>query len=261
MRIISGVKRLGLNQGRYQGEGIDIAEYLREFHAAASARGWSSECFAVIDGFALYGYRRITANSQRTIYLSTGIHGDEPAGPVAMRRLVEEDQWPVQTDLILCPCINPTGFVHNTRENKDGIDLNRDYRHLASAEVRGHTAWLQSLPKFDLNLVLHEDWEAEGFYVYEVNWDNLPSPAERILTAVREMCPIQPNGKVDNLWDCVDGVIRPQMRPEDRPLWAEAIYLIVHKSRLGLTLEAPSDFPLPFRAEAHVRAVRAALTI
>ena len=162
--------------------------------------------------------------------------------------------------MIISPCLNPTGLQAKTRENKNSIDLNRDYRHLQSEEVRAHTAWLQNLPQFDLSLVLHEDWEADGFYLYEVNPDRLPSPAERIIELVRESCPIQRDAIIDQLWDCRAGIIRPNIPPTERPLWAEAVYLIVNKTRLSITLEAPSDFPLPFRAEAHVRAVQAALS-
>jgi protein MpaA len=253
------VNRLGINKGRYHGEGLAIAEFLREFHIAALARGWAAEKWATIDAFELHGYRRGPTDAAKTIYLSSGIHGDEPAGPVALRRLIEEDEWPSDTQIFLCPCINPTGLAAVTRENRQRIDLNRDYRHAQTDEVRAHMAWLQRLPRFDLALILHEDWEADGYYVYEVNFEKLPPIAPRIIQAVREMCPIQPSSKIDGLWDCVAGIIHPNVMPEGRPQWAEAIYLIVHKTNQSLTLEAPSDFPLPFRVAAHVRAVRAAL--
>jgi murein peptide amidase A len=253
------VKRLGLNKGRYHGKGLDVAEYLREFHTAAKNRGWQPEHFTTIEGFELYGYRRTPPNPRRTIYISSGIHGDEPAGPVALRRLVEDDRWPSDADLIISPCLNPTGLAAKTRENNHGIDLNRDYRHQKSEEVRAHVNWLNKLPRFDFSLVLHEDWEADGFYLYEVNFDKIPSPGQRIIQAVRELCPIQHDSIIDDLWQCHSGIIHPNIRPEDRPLWAEALYLIVNKTKLSITLETPSDFPLPFRVEAHVRAVNAAL--
>jgi hypothetical protein len=253
------MRRLHLNQGRYHGEGLDVREYLAGFDQAARAHGWASEKFATIEGYELRAYRRSPENPTRIIYISTGIHGDEPAGPVALRRLIEENQWPDDTDFILCPCVNPTGLAAKTRENVQGIDLNRDYRNPQTPEVRAHVRWLESLPRFDLTLILHEDWEAEGYYVYDVNLGPGISPAIRIVEALRELCPIQPTGRIDDSWDCVDGIIQPNVNPLEREQWAEALYLIVNKSKLSLTLEAPSDFPLLFRAEAHVRAVRRAL--
>lgn len=252
------MKRLGINKGRYHGEGINVEEYLRGFHKAALARGWSAEKFATIAGHDLHGYRRGPASASRVIYISTGIHGDEPAGTVALRRAIEEDRWPADTHYILCPCINPTGLAAVTRENAAGIDLNRDYRHPSTEETRAHAAWLRTLPDMQLAIFLHEDWEADGYYVYEVNPHCLPPLAPRIIQAVREMCPIQATSKIDGLWDCVDGIITPHLKPDDRPQWAEAVYLIVHKAKQNLTLEAPSDFPLPFRVEAHLRALTAA---
>ena len=83
-----------------------------------------------------------TLNSQPRIYLSTGIHGDEPAGPLAALRLLQENQWPANAELWFCPCLNPMGFVLNRRENDQGIDLNRQYRHLETAErARTSPGW------------------------------------------------------------------------------------------------------------------------
>jgi hypothetical protein len=253
------VNRLGINKGRYHGEGLAVGEYLREFHAAALTKKWSPEKFATIAGFDLFGYRRGPEKAARTIYISTGIHGDEPAGAVALRRCIEEDLWPQDACFILCPCINPTGLAAVTRENKDGIDLNRDYKNPQTAEVRAHTAWVRSLPACDVALLLHEDWEADGYYVYEVNPHAEAPLAPRIIESVREMCPIQGTSKIDGLWDCVDGIIHPHLKPEERRQWAEAIFMVVNKARHTLTLESPSDFPLEFRGEAHVRALHAAI--
>ncbi len=73
------------------------------------------------------------------IYISTGIHGDEPAGPLAALRLIQENHWPENAEIFLLPCLNPIGFTLNRRENANGIDLNRDYRNPKSAEVlRAH---------------------------------------------------------------------------------------------------------------------------
>ena len=55
------------------------------------------------------------------------------------------------------------------------------------------------------------------------------------------------------------GIVRPNILPRERPDWPEAFYLITHKSRLGYTLEAPSDFPLATRVNALVAGVSTAL--
>lgn len=254
---------LGKNHGGYHGETIDIRVLLREFELAAGQQHWSTETFHTGDVFKWLALTR-TAASLRTppprvrVYISTGIHGDEPAGPRAALRLLRENQWPANLEVVLCPCLNPTGFALNKRESGQGIDLNRDYLDLQSAEVRTHVAWLAKQPAFDLCLCLHEDWEAQGFYVYELNPDHKPSLAEAILAAVAKVCPVDQSEMIEGR-AARAGIIRPSHDPLSRLQWPEAFWLLSHKTRLSYTLEAPSDYPLETRVNALVNGVNAAL--
>jgi len=254
------MERLGKNHGGYHGETIDIRAVLRDIETTAQQHGWISETFGHQGEFGLIALHRTCRDEakRRRIYLSTGIHGDEPAGPLAALRLLRENQWPADAELWFCPCLNPAGFVLNRRENPDGKDLNRDYRHLETAEVRAHIAWLECQAQFDVYLCLHEDWEAHGFYLYEQNPDGKPSLAEIIIASVQKVCPIDPSEIIEDR-PAKNGIIRPNLDPRTRPQWAEAFYLIMHKSRLGCTLEAPSDFPLSTRVQALVAGANAAL--
>jgi predicted deacylase len=252
------VQRLGKNQGGYFGETIDIHQVVRDDLAAAREFGWQIDEIPVSDALDLLAFGRAAVAPRKRLYLSTGIHGDEPAGPLAVRQLLRENQWPSDLDVWLCPCLNPTGFTLNRRENADGIDLNRDYRHLRSAEVRAHVAWLERQPNFDLALCLHEDWESHGFYVYEVNPDREPSLSEKMISAVAAVCPIDLSAVIEER-PAQGGIIRPEIDPAKRPQWAEAFYLVMNKTRHSYTLEAPSDFPLAPRVAALATAVRVAL--
>ncbi len=255
------MQRLNNNHGGYRGETIDIRVVLRDIEAAAQQHGWTSEVFGKQNEFNLLALHRppspATRHSSR-IYLSTGIHGDEPAGPLAALRLLQENKWPANVELWFCPCLNPMGFVLNRRENDQGVDLNRQYRHLETAETRAHIAWLERQPQFDLCLCLHEDWESHGFYVYELNPENRPSRAEAMIARIAEVCPIDPSEIIEDR-PARNGIIRPNLDPATRPQWAEAFYLIVNKTKLSYTLEAPSDFPLATRVNALVAGVNAAL--
>jgi len=253
------MQRLGQNLGRYHGAGIDIEQLRARAHRAALAGGWRAETFLEERGLALRAYHRPAAGAAKNIYLSTGIHGDEPSGPLALAQLLEENAWP-EANLWLVPCLNPTGFPLNTRENAQGVDLNRDYRHLETAEISAHAAWLERQPPFDASLLLHEDWEANGFYVYELNFGKRPTLAEPIIEAVRSVCPIETAALVDD-FECRGGIIRPDIIPEERERWAEALYLAARKSGQNYTLETPSDYPLELRVRAHLAAVRRALTL
>jgi hypothetical protein len=258
------MQRLGKNLGRYQGETIDIDALLRDMHDAARHHGWQIHSLPVAQRLSLLALTRPASASRSAsqpwrIYLSSGIHGDEPAGPLAVRQLLQENLWPPEADIHLCPCLNPEGFRFNRRENEAGADLNRDYRHLRTLAVRAHVAWLQRTPPFDLCLCLHEDWESHGFYLYELNPDALPSLAEAIVQAVGPVCPIDPSSVIEGR-DAQGGIIRVNPDPNSRPEWPEAFYLLQNKTRLSYTLEAPSDFPLTIRVAAVVTGVRAALS-
>jgi murein peptide amidase A len=247
------VQRLGKNVGGYRGEGIDIENLRQRMDRAIAGKNW------IRDGDFL-GLRRPAASPRNRVYLSAGIHGDEPAGPLALLQLLEEDRWPEDAALWVCPCLNPAGLALNQRENAQGIDLNRDYRHLLSAEVREHVAWLEQLPRLDLALCLHEDWEAQGFYLYEMNPDARPSLAEKMVERVATICPIDLSPLIEGR-EAQNGILRPQIQWAERPQWPEGFYLITHLTRLSYTLEAPSDFPLPVRVAALMAAVRLVLEL
>lgn len=256
------VQRLGKNINGYFGETIDIRRILEDMVQAARPHGWTVEELPATAGASLLALKRIQntrlADSRRRVYLSTGIHGDEPAGPLAVLQLLQENEWPGNCDLWLCPCLNPEGFRLNKRENPLGLDLNRQYLNPVAGETLAHIRWLEQQPVFDLCLCLHEDWESHGFYVYELNPDNRPSLAPEMIARVAEVCPIDLSELIEGR-AARGGIIRPSIDPRERPQWPESFYLLTHKTRLSYTLEAPSDFPLLIRAASLVAAVRAAL--
>ncbi len=170
---------------------------------------------------AFPGIRR-SARHESRIYISAGIHGDEPAGPLAIRQLLEEDQWPAEASLWVLPCLNPTGFAVNRRENAEGMDLNRQYLQPKAKETLAHIDWLKRQHNFDLCFCLHEDWEAQGFYVYELNPDGQPSLAEQIVARVSEVCPIDTS-------EIIEG------RPANRAI---RVLLLRTRSAMGKTIRS-----------------------
>lgn len=252
------MKKLGKNHGRYHGETIDIASALAEATALAAQTGWDQESISIGTHGVIPIFRRSTARPNRRVYISTGVHGDEPAGPLAAIELIRQNLWPESTDVWLLPCLNPSGFALNQRENADGVDLNRDYRHFRSNEVRAHVAWIDRQQGFDLTLCLHEDWESDGFYVYELNPDQRPSYAAAMIKAVGAVCPIDLGAEIEGR-PAQGGIINPGIDPNSRPEWPEAFYLLQNKTRLSYTLESPSDFPLATRVAALVAATRVVL--
>ena len=264
------MQRLGKNINGYFGEGINIDAVLKDSVNAALKHGWIVQGISANAKLKLIALARPAtaplaqsgkspgARNHPCIYISAGIHGDEPAGPLAIRQLLEEEVWPPDVNLWVLPCLNPTGFALNRRENAGGVDLNRQYLQPKAEETLAHIDWLERQPRFDLCLCLHEDWESHGFYVYELNPDGQPSLAERIVTRVAEVCPID-NSEIIEGRHARKGVIRPDVDPWSRPQWPESFFLLTYKTRQSYTLEAPSDFPLSVRVAALVQGVRAGL--
>ncbi len=248
----------GLNDGCYRGDRIDIESVLADCLAAAEAHGWNTHWLETENDLRLLTLHRAPENIRRSVYLSSGIHGDEPAAPLAMLRLLQANTWPEDTELWLCPCLNPTGFPRNTRESAAGNDLNRDYKHLRTPEIAAHVAWLNTLPDFDFTIQLHEDWEAQGFYFYELKMDGTITEPRRVLEAVESVCPIDHSPEIDGRKND-RGLIVPELDPRLRELWPEAFWLVMNKTQLSYTCEAPSDFQIQVRTEALVRAVRSLL--
>jgi murein peptide amidase A len=266
LSVRGAVQRLGKNVNGYFGEKIDIVEALGECVAAGRTHGWTIEEIPLRHKHTLGTFFRPAAadssNAQSSpllrIYISAGIHGDEPAGPLALRQLLQENIWPANASLWICPCLNPSGFALHQRENADGLDLNRQYLEPSAEETKAHIKWLLYQPSFDLCLCLHEDWESEGFYLYELNPDACPSLAGPILSRVANVCPIDSSELIEGR-AAQGGLIRPSVDPNSRPQWPESFFLLNHKTRLSYTLEAPSDFPLSVRVAALVEGVKAAV--
>ena len=107
--------RLGLNKGGYFGERIDLAPLLQRIEKAAAARGWraveSPRPLSTARPVAFRGYERPAgAPAPPRLSIRIQIHGDEPAGPLAAARLLEEDRWPHGDFLLVLPVFEPGGI-------------------------------------------------------------------------------------------------------------------------------------------------------
>ena len=233
----------------------DWTAYRNEFHRLAEDAGFHEETLAQLDELTLSVWER-PGNGPR-IYLSAGIHGDEPAGPLALLVLLRF--FSPNVHWLLCPLLNPSGLAAGTRENAAGMDLNRDYFVRKSVEVIAHAAWIDRLPSPDLFISLHEDWESNGFYFYEINLgDDRPDRARAILDAVAPHFPAEPGPEIDGHTPREDGWIYHAADPDVPEGWPEAIFLAKKGCPISFTFETPSDVEIDARVAAHVAAVKAA---
>ena len=237
---------------------MDCEAFLREWTSLAEARGFQTVVFGEVEGFPLIGSIREIADKP-VIYLSSGMHGDEPAGPQALMELLREGFFDDRFYWMICPVLNPTGLALGTRENSRGIDQNRDYKQCETPEVCTHIAWLQKQPVPALFLSLHEDWESSGFYYYEINLGVLGSKRDRMMEAVAPFFPPEPATVIDHHEVTEPGWIYHSEDPDVPEGWPEAIYLARISCPLSLTFETPSSLPLEKRVGGHQAVVRQAI--
>jgi predicted deacylase len=239
-------------------EVTDWQTFLQEWSREAAERGFQSETILERDGHALPGSSRAAAGKP-TVYLSSGVHGDEPAGPHALLALLTEGFFDDRFHWLICPVLNPTGLVQGKRENAEGMDLNRDYKVGRTGEVRAHRSWLQKQKRPDLFLSLHEDWESEGFYYYEINLGVKAPGREEVMKAVSPFFAPEPASVIDDHEVTGPGWIFHSENPDLPEGWPEAIWLAKMGCPLSLTFETPSRAPLETRVRGHQAVVREAV--
>ena len=185
------------------------------------------------------------------------IHGDEPAGALAIARfLVELAAAPETAEnflLQLYPICNPTGFEDNTRHSRRGRDLNREFwRASGEPEVR----WLEQELRtrhFHGLIQLHTDDTSDGIYGFvrgHTLTENLLRPA---LAAAGTILPRNANATIDGfaardgiIYDQYEGILAAPAEIEPVPF--------------EIVLETPHHAPLNQQVEALVVAMRTILS-
>lgn len=237
---------------------IDVPEYLARFSRLAQECGFQRRVIAGVEGHEIPAFTRSSAGAPR-VYISSGMHGDEPAGPIALMDLIEGRSFGNGVEWMLCPMMNPTGVSMGRRENHQGVDLNRDYLRRVSAEVAGHVAWLETQPVPDVFLSLHEDWESTGFYLYEIQKSACNSVAQAILQAAADAIGPEPSHLIDDHEVREPGWIFHEPRADFPEDWPEAIWMADRGTQVSYTLETPSSLELSRRVACHKLALSKAV--
>jgi murein peptide amidase A len=245
---------------------FDPSAYSRDLEQAATAGNWTIHYLTpMAAGPRPWLHRGASSGSKAPhVYLSSGIHGDEISGPYALLRVLHQPDFFAGFEVTIFPILNPNGLVRGTRFNADQIDLNRDYRNSRSQEIQGHIAALQTLGRFDAALMLHEDIDGIGAYLYELNQVLSPTLGAEMVTAMGCHVPIDHRPEIEEA-PAHGGVIsRKDLiqklgKLEDRPDWPEAIYLALHHTEVSFTTETPVPFPLEQRIQAQIAAIATVL--
>jgi predicted deacylase len=239
---------------------MNIEAYSERLKEVARRAGFQFGCYGEIGDVGLPVLERNHAEEAPCVYISAGVHGDEPAGPMAVLELLRQKALPEDVNLTLFPMVNPNGLEAGTRENADGIDLNRDYGSKPVAhETRTQLEWIGDR-SFDLTLCLHEDYDGEGFYVYAHSKDpDSPDYAGLAIEAARPFTGIDTRTEIDEM-PAKDGKMFPPINVVNpkRPDLPEALRLLFrHKTQVSVTTETPSCQPITARIQAQCAVVLA----
>lgn len=225
---------------------------VQRWRAVARTAGVRLRRFAEAGDDPLFYFQTPALTETGGIYISAAIHGDEPASSEALIVWAEKHahrlaRWP----LLLFPCLNPWGLRNNVRLDSAGLDLNRAF-HLDDQPVIGALKAVVAPRRFDLAVMLHEDYDGQGFYLYEIK-RTLPFWGEDLLAVAGRQIAIDPRKKIDGR-NARGGLIRRTFDRTrfDRIGFPEAIWLHDEHARRALTIETPSEFPLEKRVRAHV---------
>ena len=246
---------------------FDPAQYVRDFEALARARNWKLFYLSPTAASPRPWLKLDASDSAAPrLYLSSGIHGDEISGPLALLEMLRQPDFFQDIHVTIFPILNPNGLAHGHRENLDRVDLNRDYRNTKSHEIISHLEVLKTLGRFDAAMFLHEDFEDDGAYLYELNDSLPPDLGARIIAAMGRHVPIDLRSEIEEV-SATKGVllrrdIIAKMGPlEKREEWPEAIYLSLNHTDVSFTTETPMLQPVENRIAAQIAAVETLLEV
>ena len=232
----------------------DYKLLVRGWRAVARSAGARLQLLATAGTLPVYFLRTAVENDPRAIYLSAGIHGDESAGPAALLAWAEQNSEKLRAyPFLIFPCLNPWGLLNNSRYDAQGVDLNRTFSDKHPPTPVRELLRLIDGQRFALSLTLHEDYDATGFYVYEV-MRRAPFWGEQILRKARPLIAIDSRANIDRR-RARRGLVRRQFKPQRFPEMPESIYLHRRHSYRTFTTETPSEFALETRIAAHVATI------
>lgn len=191
------------------------------------------------------------------VYLSSGVHGDEVGAAWGLLLWAEENEALLsRRRFLIFPCLNPFGLMGNTRTDHRGLDINRRF-HIEDDDICGPWRKVVLGRKFSLGFCLHEDYDGQGCYVYELSHQR--EPLSIAIMAGMKTLPPDPRKKIDDSRALL-GVIRRKKVPIHLPGLPEAIVLHQLGCHVTLTFETPSEFALDDRVRAQMEFVNAVLS-
>jgi len=238
----------------------DARHLIQRWRMLAREAGCEVRTLCTVGGLPVIVIESAAAQDRApAVYLSAGVHGDEPGAAWGLLTWAEKHVKELKSgSFLIAPCLNPVGLTLNTRLDHRGIDLNRRFHDVEDVICGPWQHWIAKRA-MRFGLCLHEDYDAQGIYLYELNHARQTAGHEIIARCSRVIASdLRKNidGQRTN-----GGVIRRRKMPAHLPGMPEAIELHVRGCPVTLTFETPSEFDLDRRMRAQVRFVEVTLEV
>jgi protein MpaA len=213
-----------------------------------------------VESYPIFNITLAREKARPTALVLAGTHGDEPAGVEAVLEMLEGvgEECLAACNFEFIPCLNPYGYVHNTRHNAQDADLNWSYDRVDIGEI-GCLRGLVAGRRFAWVLDLHEDWESRGFYLYELR-RNAPGIGAEIARRVAAVCPLNTSAEIEG-HPAEDGLLFADIDKE--ALRGAGIPLNMYQDHTDhlLTCESPTGLEMGQRVAAHRVALQALIEV
>jgi len=215
-------------------------------------------------------WARSSNSHSKNVFLSAGIHGDEPAGVYALLSFLENhfEKYEDRLNFFAIPCLNPFGFELDTRENLRNIDLNRNFYSEASEQetIIAKNMLKEHARAYIFSLDMHEDptdkpafgFELKDnvreFYMYEISPSKESSIGHRIIAELeKQSVPVAKQEKIYHHFND-NGLVWSQS-PENR--WddhsGELFAYLQRYTDYSFTIETPTFWNVEKRIEAQIK--------
>jgi Succinylglutamate desuccinylase / Aspartoacylase family len=233
------------------------------------------------EGFVKYGSLersiysilvRSRNSPSKNVFLSAGIHGDEPAGIYALLSFLDDhsEKYEDRMSFFAIPCLNPFGFENDTRENPNSMDLNRNFgSRTQEQETRIVKRVLEDHARtYIFSLDLHEDpvdKPAPGFelkdsvrkfYMYEISPSKECCIGHKVIGRLEQQgIPIAKQEKIYHDFNNNGLVWRqsPENKWNDKP--SELFAYLQRYTDYSFTIETPTCWTLEKRIDVQIRAL------
>jgi murein peptide amidase A len=237
----------------------DYQFLIKRWKSLARKAGLQGSVYCTAEEFDLYYFVSPALKDSAGVYLSAGIHGDEPGATEGLYQWADLHRSVLrELPVMIFACLNPWGLIHNRRTDSENRDLNRCYNLDSIPRIQAQKEVFRAR-RFRLAMCLHEDYDAQGAYLYEIR-NKLTTFGQELLAAAGFYVPIDPRATIEGR-RADQGWIARKVNLKKFPVIAEAIYLAANHSDRTITTETPSEYDLSARVQAHVAMIQRAMEL